>query len=152
MLLLFLLLLLLLLLVVVVVLSSCCCFAKFLSRADTCTCVFLRTLTGVEDRYLVTMDASDLQRELDIHGRTFENTVYELEFLDSVQRVLPRCLQWHPCALAKLCSSIRWLLCCGTPYNTHTSMFTNFAPLMRLRSKRHRDFVQFVENGRSQKS
>ena len=54
---------------------------------------------GVEDRYLLTMEASDLQREVDIHGRAFENTVYDLEFLDSVQRVLPRCLQWHPCAL-----------------------------------------------------
>ena len=47
------------------------------------------------------MNASDLQRELDIHGRAFENTAYDLEFLDSVQRVLPRCMQWHPCALAK---------------------------------------------------
>ena len=52
---------------------------------------------GVEDRYLLTVEAKDLQRELDIHGRGFENTVYDLEFLDTVQRVLPRCLQWHPC-------------------------------------------------------
>lgn len=51
---------------------------------------------GVEDRYLLTVEAKDLQRELDIHGRAFENTVYDLEFLDTVQRVLPRCLQWHP--------------------------------------------------------